>query len=229
MKPGIELSIIVPVLNEEGLVQKSLARVREVAPSAELIVVDGGSSDSTPDMAVNYADTLLTASRGRSYQMNAGAKAASGKYLLFLHADTYLPKNFEPALRSWAGTAPMWGNFYLRLTGSASIFRLIERMINLRTKIIGCVTGDQCQIVRADVFRDIGGFPDIPLLEDVALSKCLGRLMPPKLIAADVVSSSRRWEERGIFRTILLMWALRLAYSVGIPPRFFSKSYRPYS
>jgi len=226
VKSSIELSIIVPTLNEEGLVQKNLTRVREAAPNAELIVVDGGSNDATSDIAAHYADVILEAPMGRSCQMNAGAKAASGKYLLFLHADTCLPDNFELAFRAWTRTTPMWGSFHLRLSGSASIFRLIERMINLRTKIIGCVTGDQCQIIRADVFRDIGGFPDIPLLEDVAISKHLGRLMPPKVIAADVVSSSRRWEERGVFRTILLMWVFRLAYSLGVHPRFFSKSYR---
>ena len=226
MASSIELSIVVPTLNEEAMAQKNLARVREVAPHAELIVVDGGSDDATLDIAARYADEVLTANPGRSCQMNTGAEIASGNYILFLHADTWLPENFDAVFQEWKNTRPIWGHFILCLSGQGWIFRWIETMINLRTKITDGATGDQCQIVRADAFRDIGGFPDIPLLEDLALSKHLRRIMPSKVLPAEVLSSSRRWEEKGVMRTILLMWALRIAYTFGVHPRYFSKSYR---
>lgn len=226
MISNTELSIVVPVLNEEAVVQKHLAQVREVAPNAELIVVDGGSEDSTCDIAANFADEVISADPGRACQMNAGAKRASGNYILFLHADTFLPSNFYAVFQEWQGTAPIWGHLKLRLSGEGFVFRVIETMINLRTKITDGVTGDQCQIVRADAFRDIGEFPNIPLLEDLALSKRLQRVMPSKILPVEAISSSRRWEERGVLRTIVLMWVLRIAYTLGVHPRYFSKSYR---
>lgn len=226
MPLSYSLSIVIPVLDEEALIAEQLKHVRQTAPFAEIIVVDGGSSDMTSAIAVGLADQFVRSDKGRAIQMNAGAEKANGKYLLFLHVDTWLPSNFDAEFSAWEQTRPVWGYFPLKLAGHLKVFRLIEAMINLRTKITAGATGDQCQVVESSAFKALAGFPLIPLMEDLALSRTLRRIASPKTFPSKVVTSSRRWEGRGILRTVFLMWTLRLAYTLGLPPRYFYKVYR---
>nr|WP_058023267.1 TIGR04283 family arsenosugar biosynthesis glycosyltransferase [Pseudohongiella spirulinae] len=223
----MNLSIIIPVLNELTALQRcqmSLYRLR--SPTVELIVVDGGSSDGTVQVARQITDQVLVCLPGRSRQMNAGAAMASGKVLLFLHIDTELPPGALELLESGLG-ACQWGRFDVRLSGRHPAFRVIETAMNLRSRVTSVATGDQAMFVNAALFRQLGGFPDLPLMEDVALSKILRRHGRPLNLAARVTSSSRRWEQRGILRTVLLMWRLRLAYFMGADPAVLHRQYYP--
>lgn len=226
MTPVKQLSIVIPVLNEEALLGGQLAWVRRVVPNAELIVVDGGSSDNTATIADELADVFVQSAPGRAAQMNAGAKFASGGYLLFLHVDTRLPESLWDLFSRWSETSPYWGYFPVRLSGSRPMYRVIERMINLRTTITSGATGDQCQIFRSDVFAAQGGFPSLPLMEDLAMSRRMRRLVPPKVFSEAVQTSSRRWEQQGLWRTVLLMWFLHGIYTLGVHPRHFARFYR---
>lgn len=227
----INLSIIIPVLNELAALercQSSLYRLR--SQGVELIVVDGGSSDGTVQVARQITDQLIISAPGRALQMNAGAAAARGEVLLFLHIDTALPAQAVQLIRNGLGAGPdarQWGRFDVRLSGRHPAFRLIETAMNLRSRLTSVATGDQAIFVRAALFREIGGFPALPLMEDVALCKLLRRHHKPLSLAARVISSSRRWEQGGITRTVLLMWRLRLAYFLGADPADLHRQYYP--
>jgi rSAM/selenodomain-associated transferase 2 len=222
------VSIIIPTLNEAGQIAATLQALQPVrAAGHEIIVVDGGSSDDTLALARPLADMLLPSLRGRSRQMNAGAAQARGDLLLFLHADTTLPQHALPAMLdglSHSGRA--WGRFDVRLSGRHALLRVIERMMNWRSRLTGIATGDQAMFVRRAVFQAVGNFPDIALMEDIALSRRLKRIGgAPLCLSTPVVTSSRRWEERGILRTMLLMWQLRLAYFLGASPARLARLY----
>lgn len=226
------LSIIVPVLNEADRIQAHLSALKLWRmQGAQIIVVDGGSVDATVESATPLADRVITAPRGRASQMNAGAQLAAGSWLLFLHADTALP---GLTLADWLHSVQQhyqhrnqgWGRFDVRLSGERAVFRMIEFFMNQRSRLTAIATGDQGIFVRREWFNRIGGFPDIELMEDVALSKRLRRLSAPYCLHDRVTTSSRRWEENGVTRTILLMWALRLAYFIGVPPRHLLALYR---
>jgi len=222
---GFRISVIIPVLNEANAIeaiQTDLEPFREAGH--EIIVVDGGSSDKTTELASHFANRVIHASAGRAIQMNAGAAAASGELLWFLHADTRVPAEAANILQQ-AIREGDWGRFDLRLSGKHPLFRLIEQMISLRSRLTGIATGDQGIFVRQQLFRDIGGFPEIPLMEDIALSKILRSVQRPRCLRLRLETSSRRWEERGILRTILLMWRLRLAYFFGTDPAELARRY----
>ncbi len=225
---GERISIVVPALNEAGGIRASLAALQPLrARGHEVIVVDGGSTDGTMELAAPLADRVVAAARGRAVQQNAGAAAASGDILLFLHADTTLPQGADALVldglrRSGRG----WGRFDVRLSGRHPLLRVVERMIGLRSRLSGIATGDQAIFVRREWFRRAGGFPELPLMEDVAITRALKRLGPPLPLRARVTTSSRRWEERGIVRTILLMWRLRWAYFLGADPADLARRYR---
>ena len=222
------LSIIVPTLNEAAAVGAMLAALQPLrAAGYELIVVDGGSVDGTQQQVAAHVDLVLQAPRGRARQMNAGARAAQGAVLWFLHADTLPPPQagkliLEGLMRSGRD----WGRFDVRLSGAHTLLRVVERLMNLRSRITGIATGDQGMFVRREVFERLGGFPDIELMEDIALSRALNRLGPPLCLDTPLQSSSRRWEQGGIVRTILLMWSLRLAYALGVSPARLMRWYR---
>jgi rSAM/selenodomain-associated transferase 2 len=170
---------------------------------------------------------VVAAPRGRARQQNAGAAAATGDVLLFLHADTRLPPDADARIAAaLAAPGACWGRFDVRLTGRAPLLRLVERLISLRSRLTGIATGDQAIFVRRDTFQAIGGFPDQPLMEDVALSRALRRIARPACLREAVLTSSRRWETRGIWRTIVLMWRLRLAYALGADPAELARRYR---
>lgn len=217
-----EISIIVPALNEAtGIVAalEALAPLR--AQGAEVIVVDGGSADATLELAKPLADQIISAPRGRARQMNAGAAVAHGRVLLFLHADTRLPENAAELASLAIGdvlTGRHWGRFDVRIEGRSHWLGLVARMMNLRSRLAGIATGDQAMFVSRSAFRAVGGFPDIPLMEDIALSKALKSLGRPVCLAARVTTSGRRWETHGVWRTIVFMWWLRLRYFLGADP-----------
>lgn len=219
--------MVLPVLEEAAGIRPALAALQPLRERGhEVLVVDGGSRDATVALARPLADAVLQAPPGRALQMNAGAAAARGEVLLFLHADTLLPR--DAAARVLAALAPggaLWGRFDVRLSGAHPAFRVIERAMNLRSRLTGIATGDQALFVRREVFERVGGFPAIALMEDIALSGRLRRLGRPACLRPPVVTSSRRWERQGIARTVWLMWRLRLGYFLGADPAGLARRY----
>ncbi|HEU4561793.1 MAG TPA: TIGR04283 family arsenosugar biosynthesis glycosyltransferase [Longimicrobium sp.] len=222
------LSIVIPVLNEAAGITETLTALQPLrARGCEVIVADGGSTDGSPDLARPLADRVVTSPRGRARQQNAGAVEAMGDVLLFLHADTWLPEEADRlVVDGLQASGRGWGRFDVRLTGRHPMLRVIERMIGVRSRLSGIATGDQAIFVRREWFARAGGFPEIPLMEDVALSKALKRLGPPLCLRETVLTSSRRWEERGVWRTMALMWRLRLEYWLGAEPERLAGRYR---
>ena len=222
------LSIIMPVLDEGEAIAGALDALAELrALGVEVIVVDGGSHDATVQRARLRADQVLSAPRGRALQMNVGAAKASGDVLLFLHGDTRLPGEAERlVLDGLARSGHAWGRFDVTIEGRHPMFVPIAAMMNLRSRITGIATGDQAIFVKRDAFQAAGGFPEIPLMEDIALSKQLKRGGRPLCLRERATTSGRRWETHGVFRTILLMWRLRLAYFLGADPAALAGRYR---
>jgi rSAM/selenodomain-associated transferase 2 len=217
------LSIVVPALNEASALGPTLAALAPLrARGHEVVVVDGGSKDATPEIARALSDRLLVAPRGRASQMNAGARAATGQALVFLHADTRLPEEADRLVAA-ALRERLWGRFDVHIEGRARLLKWVARGMNLRSRITGIATGDQAIFVRRDAFP---GFPDIALMEDVAFSKAMRRMGRPACLRERVVTSGRRWESRGVWRTIVLMWRLRLAYALGADPERLAARYR---
>ena len=221
------LSIVLPVLDEADNIGRALARLSDYrARNVEVIVADGGSRDRTADLARPLADRVLVVPRGRAKQMNAGAAAASGDILMFLHCDCVLPDDADRlVLDGLARSSAAWGRFDVRIDGHHPLLRVVAAMMNARSRLTGIATGDQAIFVRRDAFEQVGHFPDIPLMEDIALSKALKRISPPLCLRAQVATSGRRWEKNGVLRTIILMWRLRLAYFLGANPATLAKRY----
>lgn len=224
----MRLSVIVPVLNEAHGIGAALQPLQALRTNeSELIVVDGGSTDATPNLAVPLADRMLQAPRGRAGQMNVGAAAARGELLLFLHADTRLPPNaanlITQALNQEKGQ--VWGRFDVRIEGRSRWLPLVAAMMNLRSRLTGIATGDQAIFVRRDVFHASGGYADIPLMEDIELSGRLRTRSRPVCLHQTVVTSGRRWDTHGAWRTIRLMWWLRLRYFLGADPHALAEAY----
>ncbi|MBK5929884.1 TIGR04283 family arsenosugar biosynthesis glycosyltransferase [Halochromatium salexigens] len=223
----MRLSIIIPTLNEADAIVALLGDLAALrAAGHELILVDGGSTDTTQALAEPLVDRLLAAPRGRAAQMNVGAQAATGELLWFLHADSRVPAATAEALLAAAHTGVRWGRCDVRLSGRHPLLRVIERAMNLRSCLSGIATGDQGLFVTRADFTAVGGFPDIPLMEDIALSRRLRRLARPLCLRPALITSSRRWESRGILRTMVLMWRLRLAYALGADPARLARLYR---
>jgi rSAM/selenodomain-associated transferase 2 len=222
------LSVVVPALNEAtGIVATLHPLARWRAAGHEVIVVDGGSADVTPALAAPLADRVLAAPRGRARQMNAGAAAARGDVVLFLHADTRLPDDALDAVRAALGNGARWGRFDVRIAGRSPWLAVVGALMNLRSRLTGIATGDQAIFVERAALDAVGGFPDQPLMEDVELSRrLLRRAGRPACLRAKVVTSGRRWDERGVWRTIWLMWALRWRYWRGTPADVLARAYR---
>ena len=228
-------SIIVPILNERDQLEQALARLAIYRQQGwQLIVVDGGSYDGSEELAKPYADIVISAKRGRAKQMNAGAALADSPWLFFLHIDTVLPdqpqsivdllpkKNTQVDHHSQA----VWGYFTLRLSGLSKVFRLIEWFINKRSFISKIPTGDQVMFFNKTLFDTYDGFADIALMEDVDIAKRLRRKITPKRLPLLVFTSSRRWEEQGVIKTVVKMWVLRFLFWLGVSPNRFAAWYR---
>lgn len=221
------LSIVVPVLNEGAILEdmlRALAALRE--RGAEVIVADGGSTDASRAHATRLAERVLSAPRGRGRQMNAGAAAAHGEVLLFLHADTQLPADADRLIRDAMARGAVWGRFDVCIVGRSWLLRVVAALMNARSRWTGVATGDQGIFVRREVFERLGGFADQPLMEDIELSKRLRAVGPPACLRARVRTSGRRWESRGFWRTVFLMWRLRWRYWRGESPQSLAEAYR---
>lgn len=215
---------MVPVLNEAPRLPMLLAALAPLRrDGAEVIVVDGGSSDGSAAVAAPLADAVIVSPRGRASQMNAGAAAARAPWLLFLHADTQLP---EGAIHAIATSRADWGRFDVRIEGRSRWLPVVAAFMNLRSRLTGIATGDQAIFVRRAVFEAAGGFPGQPLMEDIELSRRLKRRARPDCRRERVVTSGRRWDERGAWRTIVLMWRLRWLYWRGAPAERLAALYR---
>ncbi|MDI1274666.1 TIGR04283 family arsenosugar biosynthesis glycosyltransferase [Polaromonas sp.] len=222
------LSVVLPVLEEAaglGAALQALAPLR--ARGAEVIVADGGSSDGSAALAQAGGAQVVTASRGRALQMNAGAAQARGDVLLFLHADTALPAGADALIgQALADGSHVWGRFDVSITGRPRLLRLIAALMNLRSRRTGIATGDQAMFMTRTAFDTVGGFPAQPLMEDIEMSRRLLTLSRPVCLRARVQTSGRRWENRGVWRTVLLMWRLRFAYWRGAAPERLAELYR---
>jgi rSAM/selenodomain-associated transferase 2 len=221
------LTIVVPVLDEAAIVASALQALAPLrARGAEVIVVDGGSGDGTPALAAPLADRVISTSRGRAAPMNAGAALGAGDALLFLHADTTLPNRADELIAA-ALKERAWGRFDLRIAGRHPFLAIVARMINWRSRLTGIASGDQAIFVSREAFAAVGGFPDLPLMEDIAISQRLKRICRPYCVGTPAVTSGRRWDYHGLFRTIFLMWRLRVAYYLGVAPSRLALRYRP--
>lgn len=225
MKPA--LSIVIPALNEAAGIEATLRALQPLrARGVELVLADGGSGDGTAALARPWVDAVAEALRGRALQMNAGAALARAEVLLFLHADTRLPPLADVLVLQAVATGACWGRFDVRIEGRPWVLRVVATLMNLRSRASGIATGDQAIFVRRDLFARVGGFPDQPLMEDIELSKRLRKTSRPACLRQRVTTSGRRWEQRGVLRTIALMWVLRGLYWIGFPPERLARLYR---
>lgn len=221
------IAIILPVLNEEAQITAHLKTLQAWrGPDCELIIVDGGSADQTVALAKPLVDQVIVAPKGRAAQMNAGAAVTQSEILWFLHADSLPPAEAITLIQTaLADPNRHWGRFDVRLSGAHPALRMVEILMNLRSRLTGIATGDQGIFVRRERFEQVGGYPPIALMEDIALSRLLQRRSPPVCLRPRLTTSSRRWERAGVFRTILLMWRLRLAYFLGANPDQLARIY----
>ncbi len=219
------ISIIIPTLNESdtlAITLKPLQAFRQT--SIEIIVVDGGSSDNTISIASTLADRILSTDKGRTRQMNAGAGQATGEVLLFLHADTQLPGDAIPLIEQYSAPE-QWGRFDVQLNNPHWLLSINAWLMNYRSCLTGIVTGDQGLFVHRTMFEEVGGFPDIPLMEDIAISKKLKQYNRPICLKSRITVNTRYWEQHGVWRSIFRMWKIRLAYFLGVPADYLVKKY----
>jgi len=228
-EPASSLAIVMPVLNEAAGIEAALRALAPLrARGARVVVADGGSADDTPAWARRFGGVeVIEAARGRAAQMNAGALAASGaRVLLFLHADTTLPPDADRLIeQALAGGRHVWGRFDVRIAGRPPMLRVVAALMNLRSRLSGIATGDQAIFVSRAAFVQVGGYPVQPLMEDIELSRQLKRVSAPACLRALVTTSPRRWLAYGVWRTIALMWWLRLAYWLGVSPQRLARWY----
>ncbi len=223
----MSLSIIIPALDEAEHIVATLDSLQPLRRrGVEIIVADGGSSDNTTNLARERADQVLTAPAGRARQMNAGAAAARGEILCFVHADSRLPEGADGLIvDGLSRSRRSWGRFDVSIAGTHPMLRVIAQLMNWRSRLTGIATGDQGLFLTRSLFEAAGRFPEIALMEDIALTRQLKRYSPPLCIAHRLMTSGRRWEKHGVWRTMLLMWRLRLAYFFGADPDRLARQY----
>jgi len=221
--PPPSLSIVIPALNEAAAIEAAVLAARGQAD--EVLVVDGGSQDATRELALRAGATVIDAPKGRAAQMNAGAARACAQVLLFLHADCRLPPGGGEAVRAAFTAGRRWGRFDVHLDAPDTSLALIGAMMNLRSRLTGIATGDQAIFVSRSLWEAAGGYAPIPLMEDVELSARLRRVAPPACLRQRVTVSARRWQQRGVLRTVVEMWAFRAAYAFGASPARLHRLY----
>lgn len=222
----MNFSIIIPVVNEAKSIYPCLMAIQHFRKVCEIIVVDGGSTDNTIAIASPLVDQVTSSEKGRAKQMNKGAELAQGDILVFLHADTYLPRKALQQIQQQINVDQQWGHFEIQLKGKHFMLKIIAFMMNLRSRLTGIATGDQVIFISKAAFTTIGGYPEIDLMEDITFSATLRKYSRPINIDNKVLSSARRWEQCGIFKTIILMWWLRLRYFFGSDPKTLARLYR---
>lgn len=222
----MKFSIIIPVLNEAEQIQSCLFSLLALRKECEIIIVDGGSTDNTIAIAEQLidktVDKIISAEKGRAIQMNAGAKEAEGDMLVFLHADTLLPRKAFSFINSEVN---QWGRFDIQLKGKSALLKLISVCMNWRSRLTGIATGDQVIFISTRLFDRVGGYPAISLMEDITISRSLKKIMPPVCLREKVICSGRRWENNGMFKTIFSMWNIRLRYFFGENTESLSRRY----
>lgn len=221
----LQISIVIPVLNEAEHLSAKLLALQVLRDRCQLIVVDGGSDDSSATLAEPLVDKLILSSRGRARQMNAGAAQADAEILLFLHADTRLPEQAIHWIIQALAQGYQWGRFDVAFDSPKPVFKLIAFMMNQRSRLTGIATGDQTLFMTRAGFTAVGGFPEIALMEDIAISRQLKKIGKPACIKDKVITAARRWQQHGIGKTIVLMWWLRLAYFLGADPDDLAERY----
>lgn len=221
----MHFSIIIPTLNEEKSIAACLTALQACRNDCEIIVVDGGSDDSTKRLAQPLADKIIDCDAGRAIQMNAGARQANGEILIFLHADTLLPPNALCLIAESLDHNKRWGRFDIKLNGQHPLLPLVTCCMNWRSRLTGIATGDQVIFAVKSFFFDMGQYPALPLMEDIALSATFKTSCPPVCLKARVISSGRRWEQFGVIKTILLMWSLRIRFFFGADPKTLAYLY----
>ena len=220
------LSIIIPTLNEAATIESQLSSLLGLwVCGCEIVVVDGASTDATPRLAAPYASQVIVSRPGRAVQMNAGARASRSERLLFLHADTRLPRRADKLVLAALVDGQRWGRFDMRLEGRSPWLPVVSRAMNLRSRLTGIATGDQALFMTRDAFETVGGFPEQPLMEDIELCRRLKRLSSPACLRERVRSSGRRWDTLGAWRTVLQMWRLRYRYWRGVDSRTLAEEY----
>jgi rSAM/selenodomain-associated transferase 2 len=225
----MRLSIIIPILNEANRIPQLFEELEQLQQSnCEIIIVDGGSTDNSVEIAENSGFRVEKSTRGRAHQMNTGAEKASGSALLFLHADTQLPDTADTLIKKIFSDNPSscWGYFRVRIGGHSKVLYIVGLMMNLRSYLTNIVTGDQVIFVKKESFLKAGCFPEQLLMEDIELSKKLCRLSRPSCINCHVITSGRRWELYGVWKTIFLMWRLRWDYWRGVPANQLAEKYQ---
>lgn len=219
--------IIVPVLNESAVLSQQLNELDVLrAMGAQVLLVDGGSNDRTVQLARDAGFDVLESEHGRARQMNAGARAVQSDLLVFLHVDTYLPSDALYQIENHLNGKRGWGRFDVLIVGRSPWLKLISFCMNWRSRLTGIATGDQTFFMTREAFDKVNGFPEQPLMEDIEMSKRLKRLSPPVCLPERVVTSGRRWDQNGVWKTILLMWRLRWAYWRGVPASELARLYR---
>jgi rSAM/selenodomain-associated transferase 2 len=225
----VKLAVVVPVLNEGAGIGATLSGLQAMrARGVRIVVVDGGSSDDTAGQARACADDVISSTRGRARQMNAGARhiGTAADALLFLHADTRLPPEADAAVIAALRAGARWGRFDVRIDGTAPLLTLVGGLMNWRSRLTGICTGDQAIFVERGLFEALGGWPDQPLMEDIEFSRRARRVAAPAALRQTVVTSGRRWEQGGVWRTITLMWSMRWRYFRGVDPAELAREYR---
>lgn len=220
------VSVIIPTLNEGEIIGDLLQALQPIRPQHQIILSDGGSTDTTCVQAKPLVDQIVAGAAGRARQMNCAADCADGDWLWFLHADTCFQQNPLALIEVFAQQGNNWGRFNVRLDADKVIYRVIEKMINWRSCVSSVATGDQGIFVRRSLFQQLGGYAEIPLMEDIQLSKRLRQKHAMCCASQELIASARRWQQHGVIKTMLLMWRLRLAYFLGMPPERLARHYR---
>lgn len=223
----MKISVIIPAYHERQNLVNLISQLEMMARYGhEIIVVNGDITDDTTQCMLDSSVTVIHSDKGRAKQMNAGARQASGIIYWFLHADSDLLHPLEHYLQFISTlNKNQWGRFHLKIDASAFIYRIIETMINFRSKLTDISTGDQSLFIHKDLFDRVGGFTDIEIMEDIDMSRKLKKVSRPVIAQTCLITSARRWQNRGVLRTILLMWKLRLYYFFGVPPKKLAKMY----